>query len=553
MFTAFEVLEPVFSLGPIGVTTSELAVVFFIITIAAGVVTDTGKFFRHRPLDLAVVLFLATNLLSTLFADDRPSAFKFTLRLTYAAIIYFGVSRLPSRYRPHLVVAGAIAATAVLVSLIGLFENFYSSNLLSPFKERLITFGAYYNVRISSTLPFPTILAFYLELLTPVALVFGLWLAGREKQGRKRKMLYVLLLVCLTVILAAIAYTYTRSAYVIAPVSLLAGAVAAAIFGYGRRVWSLFLLSAAIFISLVGISALFSNTMAFRLGLAEQDQRYNAEYTLVDIPESFLPGERISSTIHIKNLGSVLWDDSPDDRTLMIYRWLSYPELAKQDVELLIASVPRDIPTGGEADIKVDVITPLEPGKYILVYELFIDAPFSHTGVEPLAVPVELKEAGSSYFAITEQASAFFDRDPAPMSIPRRQLWRAAIEAWKENPVAGLGPDQFRKRYTEFLPDVELDPRLGAHNIILDAMANTGAIGVVALVYLLVTAVWILLKRVSDRTAANDLRLISLGVLISMAAYIGHGMFEYPLWQTGMLFMLFVLMGLISLLKVEKQ
>lgn len=92
-----------------------------------------------------------------------------------------------------------------------------------------------------------------------------------------------------------------------------------------------------------------------------------------------------------------------------------------------------------------------------------------------------------------------------------------------------------------------MDPRLGAHNILLDAMANTGIIGLAALVYLLVTAVRLLVKQARDRTAAGDVRLLSLGLLVSMTAYIGHGMFEYPLWQTGVMLMWFILLGLVSL------
>ncbi len=548
--TTLEVLTPVFSLGPVGFTTSEIAVGFFIATSVVWGLQAGRRIFRLKSLDLAVILFLASNYLSSALSEDRPSAFKFSLRLTYGTLVYFGITRLPRRYRPHLVVAGAIAATVVLVSLVGVLENFSLTcmkALLSPFKERIITFGAYYNVRISSTLPFPTIFAFYLEMLIPVLLAFGLWLAGTAKELKQRRLLMVLTLVCTFIPLAAIAYTYTRSAYVVAPATLLGGAVLAAVCGYGRRVYLSFAVAAVFFVSLVGVSAVFSNTMAFRLGLAEQEQRFNAEYTLTAITPEFRPGEKISTRIHASNRGTEKWAGPGDEPALVVYRWLSYPQMVNQDVELIVADVPRDVYPGDEVDIDVDVMTPATPGRYVLVYELVIDAPFSHTGVSPLVVPVDLEESGSSLFVIPESPSTFYDRNPAPMSIPRRQLWSAAVSAWKANPILGLGPDQFRKRYVEFLPGVELDPRLGAHNIFLNAMANTGITGLAALVYLLASAVWLLVKTARDRSAAGDVRLLSLGLLVSMTAYIGHGMFEYPLWQTGVMLMWFILLGLVSL------
>jgi hypothetical protein len=39
--------------------------------------------------------------------------------------------------------------------------------------------------------------------------------------------------------------------------------------------------------------------------------------------------------------------------------------------------------------------------------------------------------------------------------IPRRALWRAAVAAWREHPLLGLGPDNFRHRlayFFEFTP-----------------------------------------------------------------------------------------------------
>ncbi len=552
--TTLEVLRPVFTLGPLAFTTTELAVGFFILTVVVWGISRGRELLQRRALDLAVAVFLASNYLSAVFSEERPSALKFSLRLTYGALVYFGISRLPRRYRPHLFVAGTVAAVAVAVSLVGVTENFLLSLLktaLSPFRERVITFGAYYNVRVSSTFPFPTIYAFYLEMLTPVVLTFGLWLLSTAGNLKRRRLLLAATLACVFVPLAAIAYTYTRSAFLAAPATLLIGSALALLFGLGRRVYLSFAAAAVFFVMLVAVSAVFSNTMAFRLGLAEQEQRFDAEYSLTRITQSFAPGEPITAEVHVTNQGSETWEGPEGEPALLIYRWLSYPEMVKQDVELVVAPIPHEVRPGQSADITAEVMTPQRQGKYVLVFELFIDSPFSHSAVEPLAVPVDLKQTGLSTFEIPEAPSTFFDREPAPMSTPRRLLWRASLEAWKDNPILGLGPDQFRKRYVEYIPGVELDPRLGAHNIFLDAMANTGLVGLAALIYLLASVILLLVKLARERTGACDVRLISLGLLISMIAYVGHGMLEYPLWQTGVMLMWFILMGVASILQDE--
>lgn len=552
--TTLEVLEPVFVLGPYEFTTPELAVGFFLLALLVWAIKAGRSMFSFRYLDLGILLFLASNYLASAFSDDRPSALKFSLRLTYGALVYFGVSRLPKRYRPHLVVAGSIAATLVIVSVAGVTENFFLSlvkDLLSPFREKIITFGAYYNVRISSTFPFPTIFAFYVEMLIPIVLCFGLWWTSIASNKKTQWLRMGLTFICTFIPLTAIAYTYTRSAYVAAPATLLLGAVVAMLLGLGRRVYLSFAASAIFFIILLGMSALFSNTMAFRLGLAEQEHRFDAAYELTDIALDFKPGDHISSSVHVVNLGTYSWGGPEERPTYVVYRWLSYPGMKQYETELVFPQVPHKVEPGGGADVDVEVATPVTPGRYILVYEMFIDSPFSHAGVNPLVVPIDIEESGGSLFEISEPPSTFYDRNPAPMSVPRRQLWRASTDAWKENPILGLGPDQFRKRYDEFIPGAQFDPRLGAHNIFLDAMANTGTIGLLALIYLLGITVVQLFRLARRRSATWDTRLLSLGVLVAMISYVLHGMLEYPLWQTGVMLMWFILLGMVSLLAEE--
>jgi hypothetical protein len=63
----------------------------------------------------------------------------------------------------------------------------------------------------------------------------------------------------------------------------------------------------------------------------------------------------------------------------------------------------------------------------------------------------------------------------------------AALEMFRDHPVAGVGPDNFELRYPVYAQRVALDPRpevRGAHSLYLESLAETGIIGTVAFVAL---------------------------------------------------------------------
>lgn len=557
--TAFEVREPLFDVGPVGFTSAELAAGFFFATVAVWAI-DRGASYvlSRRALDVAILLFLMSNFLSTAFSSETGSTLKFSLRMTYAALLYFGISRLPGRPRSHRLIALITSALVVFVCIVGLMEGIFTSlpwhEILAPFREETVSFLFFYNVRASSTLPFPTIFSFYLELVMPIVISTGLWLVWRQKNQRKRRWLLLATMVLIALMLVVQILTFTRSAYVVTPIALTIGAAAAAFFGYGRRVAGIFIYGALLFVAILGIFAFSSDKMASRLGLGEQKARYGAEYTLVSIPDSMEPGGQYSARVRIRNTGSDKWKTSGSGGAEFSYRWLDYPSgEMRDDVTLLANKLPHAVEPGEEVVVDATFNTPEKPGRYILAMELAaisVDF-FSGTGVAPLVLPLEFSRSGSQPFTITESPDTYNSKAPPPMSTNRRQLWEAALKAWRDYPVTGMGPDQFRKRWAEYIPAAEPDERLGSHNIILEALANTGVIGFLALVYLLARTAWVQLGMVRRRGLDVELRLFALGLLVATAVYCGHGMFEYPLWQTGITFMLFILLGMTSLLDSE--
>jgi len=559
LFTAFELKEPLFSLGPVSFTTSKLAAAFFIAASLVFAATRISWYVSRRVLDVAVAIFAISNFLSVLAAQDKPSAFKFSIRLFSAVLVYLAVSRLPARSRAHLWVAGSAAVTLILVTVVGLLENFASfiqwTDVLEPLHEGVITFGTFYNVRVSSTLPFPTTLSIFLEMALPLALAFGIWYENRVMT--RRRWVTPLLVVLLAAVMLVQVLTFTRMALVVTPVSLLTGAWLAHIYGYGRRFWGYLLLGVAMLILTMGLMILFSNKFATRLDVAEQERHYGVEYTLLSLSPDIRLGQTGTARIHIKNTGTINWAPAGDDEVLFGYRWMTYPDNQVFDLEVdpFAPTIPESVPPGGESDVQVDFLVPKKAGKYVLVFDLakLHVSWFSSAGPAPLIVPLEFVDGTARPMTIPETADSYKAGDPALETAARSSLWRAGFETWKANPVLGVGPDQFRVRYTDYSPDLPGDQRLRTHNIFLEAMADTGLIGLAAVVFLLLRMLLAQFLLVRDRSLKTGMRYVSLALLIGTLAYIGHGMVDYFLWQTGISFLFFIYAGLTSWLEREAR
>ena len=551
---AFEVKTPVFSLGPVGFTTSELAAGFFFITFLVWARREAlSSIFLRRVLDVAVLVFIASNFFSILAAEDRPSALKFSLRMTYATMVYFCISRLPRKTKSHVLIARAVTSALLVVVLIGLMENFIPyidwPRLLSPFQEGIITFGTFYNVRVASTLPFPTTLSMYLELAVPMALALAVWMIEKQKKTRPRRWLTIATIAGLVAAMAVQVYTFTRSALVATPVSMLTGAVVAIVFGYSKKVWGFFLAAVILMLVITGASVLLSNKMATRLDLAQQEQRYGAEYILVSFPDKLPYDSQVTARFHIKNTSSTDWSIEGNGSVVMSSYLVTYPgKEILDDISYVINDLPHEVPRGGELDMSVDFNTPREPGKYVIVFGLSKSSVgwFSSSGVRPVIVAMDFNGGGGKVISIPEGYEFFNFDDPVVIQASRTELWKAAFKTWKTSMVLGVGPDQFRRRYQEFAPELPPDQRVRTHNIFLEALTNTGLVGLASMVFLLAATLFAQMRLVRNRKLKPSERYVSLALLVATVAYVVHGMLDCFLWQTGISFLFFAYLGLTS-------
>jgi O-antigen ligase len=119
----------------------------------------------------------------------------------------------------------------------------------------------------------------------------------------------------------------------------------------------------------------------------------------------------------------------------------------------------------------------------------------------------------------------------AGSSGTRINLWSSSIEMIKDNPITGIGLDQFLYKYqVEYvLPQAWLERFTShPHNIVLDFWLRLGVLGPVVLAWLLfIFFKWSFrLTRLPKDGEFGQIKLLALGLLGSMTAFLVHGLVD---------------------------
>jgi putative inorganic carbon (HCO3(-)) transporter len=135
-----------------------------------------------------------------------------------------------------------------------------------------------------------------------------------------------------------------------------------------------------------------------------------------------------------------------------------------------------------------------------------------------LVLPARLRtRVGALYAAVS--ANAGTPQDTALRGRTSENL--AALRMWADHPLVGVGPDNFEVHYEEYSEQIGTDPRpeqRGAHNLYLESLAETGALGATAFFGLL----WLALRGAwrARRRLHGDDALLAEGILVALCAFL---------------------------------
>ena len=160
-----------------------------------------------------------------------------------------------------------------------------------------------------------------------------------------------------------------------------------------------------------------------------------------------------------------------------------------------------------------------------------------------LVLPVALLWAGMADDGLGRRLTAGLET-ASQTSPSRLEYWSAAARMAADHPLLGVGPDNYRWSFTEYAGIPVDNLGVHAHNQYLEALADTGFLGLLAFGWLLVAMIGAIGADVLNRqTRLDPWRLALLG---SLSAWLGHGLLDdfERFWPSSVVFWLVLGLGL---------
>jgi len=116
-------------------------------------------------------------------------------------------------------------------------------------------------------------------------------------------------------------------------------------------------------------------------------EAYRVQWEDPQIPDEVAANLKIAVPVTVRNIGNRVW---PASQVFVAYHWYRDHRLVVWDGER--TALPRDLGAGGRAALSVGVVTPAEPGSYVLqltlVHELvtWFETRGAATVMRPIAV-----------------------------------------------------------------------------------------------------------------------------------------------------------------------
>lgn len=526
----FEPRKPVIHLPGMDLTLLEVAASLALAALLAAGRAGLPALLRRPPPPIALIFgFAAAHLLSAALAPSyRGLALKFALRMTAAAVFALAVALAPRA--AHRRALSALALASSVVALLAVLEAAgvrAVDPLLALFREAPNVVGGVRRATAGSESP----------NLAAAFLMFGL-VAGVGLLSERRDRLSLAFAALLSVGLLG---TYSRGVLAASVVALV---VLARALGSGGRSWHRAPLAALAL--LIALSAAFAAaTSPFRLRWMDAGfaSWYGARYEPEDSSLGLTPGEIRPVSVRVTNTGREGW--AGDSSFMLAYHWYE-PEDRRNVADDFGTPLRRPLAAGDSVKVTVRVRAPAQEGRYVLIWDMLHTHVgwFSGRGVAPARVPAVV--------------STRKDRPPPPADVStapgapeewrpgRDELWRLALAMWRDHPLTGVGPDNFRWLQGPYARRSAWDYRTFANNAFLEVAATTGALGLLSFIGTLLATLRGAFRRRATAVPGSRERLVAAILLALATAFVVHGAIDYVLAFTGHYLLLGLVVGAVS-------
>ena len=518
----FELKDPIVSLGPIVITDVEAILYAVIFLWLIGVLyTRRVKWTRMHS---AVLAWLIVQILAALFAPlNRGAALKFTLRTAGGVALFFIAADGIRSTRRVAWIMSAVSIGAVVAGSAGLLEieSGTAQTALLIFKTQPTLVGGL--VRASGTFQYANTAAMYWEAALPIIITLGVWWSLRFAQ--RCRLARSVALAGSFIVLEAIVLSASRAALVGAALALTIMILSDRFSRTRSGLTRSSVIGLIGLIVLVGAEFFVNPIFGTRLRSESDDSWFRAEIQPARSELSVPAGEVITETIVVTNTSVQTWSAGGTRPVNVSYHWI---DPATQHVLILDGArttLSRDLAPGEALSIPALVHTPLLTGTYVLQWDLVQENVtwFSQRGNPIAAVNVHVVPAHKAVVDTQRPLAGSLSNTSSPS---RSELWRAGLAMWLSHPLLGIGPDNFRHEYGPYLGQTTFDEDITANSWYVELLANTGLIGFVAWLCVMVALAWIL-QRQWPRLHGPGERVLTIGLSMALLAFFAHGTVDY--------------------------
>ena len=487
-----------------------------------------------------ILCLLAWMVVSSLLASaHRANSLQFTARYLTGVLIFFMVVQTITHRRRLVALMVAVTLVACVVAALGVLESFEVAWVLDFLQAFRPGTGFVKNqVRATSTLQYPTITSMYLELA--FGLTIGLLLCQVRRWQRSA------LFLSSTLIAAGTIVTLTRAGLILLLIlPLLAAGFWLIRKGADDR-FRLLLGISGMVVVLLGLSLLRNPLFWLRLTGIDSSPGYQVEY---DAPGELelAPGSDNLVRVRVKNPGLAPWRSEGENAFALSYHWLDRKGEQTLVFEGVRTPLGQTVEPTESLQAQARILAPPHPGEYILAWDLVQEHRlwFSTAGAPLAHSLVKIYAAEGSAERRVEPPLIPLGPAPTPrLDLARPTLWRGALRMLLDRPLLGVGPDNFRLLYGNYLDLKGWRRDLHANNMYLEFFATTGLVGG-GLFLWFVWRVTSILGAQWRKMGDAELSLF-LGISAATAAFLIHGLFDHFLAFTPTYVMIWVVVGLVA-------
>lgn len=538
----FEISQPLFVYGAFRMTNLEL-LLFLTILFAILLVIQERRWqqpgwIKMPPLWLALLgIFALVLVVSALLAPDfKLNAIKAALRSLSGIALALLLPQLFQEKYQHRYLFGSLVAGGLLSIGLGLLEVGLDQTFefLNLFRIQPTLVGPF--IRLSGSFNHANQTAMFIEATLPFLAVIT-WQVGRNKN----RFGVVAGIVLIILYLQAGYLTYSRSSFVTIFVSALI--VAGLLWRWQRHHHRLAVYwgSIAGLVLLLGIlNTLISPVLRLRLSSEGDNEWYNLHFSVPEHIE-MEAGQFQPVTVTVTNEGSLLWSSQSEDPIYLGGHWYRSSDDARSDNEVRW-SLEKDVAPGEALEMTVYIEAPSEEGKYEFEWDLVQEGIvwFSIRNGMHFTSSITVVPASEDTVRAGRQ-DEFNSTRPNVQPIPhRRVLWSIAGRQFLEQPLLGIGLDNFRLTYGQVMGWQAWNTSIHTNNWYVETAVSVGLLGTIPFFG------WLALLGldVFNHVRRRRITLWQIALACAFIAFVIHGLLDYFLLFNGTGILFWILVGM---------